>query len=54
MIEIKSVREPEGNEPEAILNGHAFRVPEVEADSVSDRMPDEYREHIRNRFQAVD
>lgn len=52
MIEIKSVREPNGEERETALNGCIF--PEAGNDSAAGRLPEGYLEHIRNRFQTVD
>lgn len=52
MIEIKSVREPNGDEMEAALNRCAS--PESESDSAVGRLPEGYLEHIRNRFQTAD
>ena len=52
MIEIKSVREPNGEELKAMLNRCAS--PESGSDSVAGRLPEGYLEHIRNRFQTVD
>lgn len=52
MIEIKSVREANGEELKAMLNRCAS--PESGNDSAAGRLPEGYLEHIRNRFQTAD